>query len=184
MHTRRFSRCVFSPPVALACGQDLSTDHRSAGCSIEQSVAQVCQDTSAATTIRCSDSIGGKRIFDPRSEATTDAHSARQRSCRSILEVAEVKTVPYLPISHPFVERLIGTIRREYLDVVPFWTARDLEKRLLICRDFYNDQRCHYALDGGTPGETDGNTRPQVANLEHYRWRSHCRGLFQLPVAA
>jgi transposase InsO family protein len=101
-----------------------------------------------------------------------------------ILEVAEVKTVPYLPISHPFVERLIGTIRREYLDVVPFWTARDLEKKLLSSRDFYNNQRCHCALDGGTPGETAGNTRPPVANLENYRWRSHCRGLFQLPVAA
>ncbi len=49
-----------------------------------------------------------------------------------ILDLAEVKTVPYLPISHPFVETLIGTIRREYLDVAPFWTARDLEKKLLI----------------------------------------------------
>ncbi len=28
-----------------------------------------------------------------------------------ILEIAEVKTVPNVPISHPFVERLIGTIR-------------------------------------------------------------------------
>ena len=28
-----------------------------------------------------------------------------------ILEVTEVKTVPYVPLSHPFVERLIGTIR-------------------------------------------------------------------------
>jgi putative transposase len=26
-----------------------------------------------------------------------------------ILEVAEIKTVPYVPLSHPFVERLIGT---------------------------------------------------------------------------
>jgi len=33
-----------------------------------------------------------------------------------ILEATEVKAVPHLPISHPFVERLIGTIRREYLD--------------------------------------------------------------------
>ena len=47
-----------------------------------------------------------------------------------ILEVTEVKTVPYLPISHPFVERLIGIIRREYLDFMPFWTARDLENKL------------------------------------------------------
>ena len=37
---------------------------------------------------------------------------------------AEIKTVPYVPISHPFVERLIGTIRREYLlDRTLFWTA-------------------------------------------------------------
>jgi putative transposase len=40
-----------------------------------------------------------------------------------ILEITGVKTVPYLPISHPFVERLIGTIRREFLDRVLFWNA-------------------------------------------------------------
>src|SRR6516162_7362546 len=31
-----------------------------------------------------------------------------------ILEIDELKTVPYVPCSHPFVERLIGTIRREF----------------------------------------------------------------------
>jgi putative transposase len=35
-----------------------------------------------------------------------------------VLGVTEVKTVPYVPLSHPFVERLIGTIRREFLDHV------------------------------------------------------------------
>ena len=33
-----------------------------------------------------------------------------------VLDVKEIKTVPYVPLSHPFVERLVGTIRREYLD--------------------------------------------------------------------
>jgi hypothetical protein len=33
-----------------------------------------------------------------------------------ILDVEAIKTVPYAPRSHPFVERLIGTIRRECLD--------------------------------------------------------------------
>jgi hypothetical protein len=33
-----------------------------------------------------------------------------------ILGVDEIKTVPYTSLSHPFVERLIETIRREYLD--------------------------------------------------------------------
>lgn len=44
-----------------------------------------------------------------------------------IVEIQEIKTVPYVPLSHPFVERLIGTIRREFLDHVLFWSAADLE---------------------------------------------------------
>ena len=40
-----------------------------------------------------------------------------------ILDVKEIKTVPYVPLSHPFVERLIGTIRRECLDRTLFWTT-------------------------------------------------------------
>jgi hypothetical protein len=40
-----------------------------------------------------------------------------------ILDVEAIKTVPYAPLSHPSVERLIGTIRREYLDRTLFWTA-------------------------------------------------------------
>jgi transposase InsO family protein len=42
-----------------------------------------------------------------------------------ILEVEEIKSVPYAPTSHPFVERLIGTIRREYLDHTFFWNSID-----------------------------------------------------------
>jgi len=37
-----------------------------------------------------------------------------------ILDLTEVKIVPNVPLSHPLVKRLIGTIRREYLDQVPF----------------------------------------------------------------
>ena len=33
-----------------------------------------------------------------------------------VLEIDEVKTVPHVPMSHTFVERLIGTMRREFLD--------------------------------------------------------------------
>ncbi len=101
-----------------------------------------------------------------------------------ILDVTEVKTVPYVPISHPFVERLIGTIRREYLDLVPFWTSRDLERKLLSFKAFYNDQRSHHALDGFTPSAKSARRRPKVADLNKFRWRSHCRGLYHLPVAA
>lgn len=37
-----------------------------------------------------------------------------------ILEIQEIRTVPNVPLSHPFVERLIGTLRRAFLDQVPF----------------------------------------------------------------
>jgi putative transposase len=42
-----------------------------------------------------------------------------------ILGVTEIKTVPHVPLSHPFIERLIGTIRRECLDQSLFWTTKD-----------------------------------------------------------
>src|SRR5262252_4612484 len=55
-----------------------------------------------------------------------------------VLSITEIKTVPYVPLSHPFVERLIGTIRRECLDHVLFWTATDLEMKLSDFKDYYN----------------------------------------------
>jgi hypothetical protein len=41
-----------------------------------------------------------------------------------VLEITEIETVPHVPLSHPFVERLIGTIRREYLDQILFLEQR------------------------------------------------------------
>jgi hypothetical protein len=33
-----------------------------------------------------------------------------------VSEVVEIKTVPCVPLAHPFGERLVGTLRRECLD--------------------------------------------------------------------
>jgi len=55
-----------------------------------------------------------------------------------ILDVNAITTVPYAPLSHPFVERLIGTIRRECLDQTLFWTAADLEVKLLDFQRYFN----------------------------------------------
>jgi len=60
-----------------------------------------------------------------------------QRNLR-ILDVQEIKTVPYAPLSHPYVERLIGTIRRECLDRTLFWTTADLDVKLLDFQRYYN----------------------------------------------
>jgi len=101
-----------------------------------------------------------------------------------ILEVTEVKTVPYVPLSHPFVERLVGTIRREFLDQVPFWSAVDLERKLLLFRHYYNRDRVHRGLDRASPDEKGGITDRKIARLDDYRWEKRCRGLYQLPAAA
>ncbi len=103
-----------------------------------------------------------------------------------ILDIAEVKTVPYAPLSHPFIERLIGTIRRELLDQVLFWNARDLEQKLTDFADYYNRNRVHTSLGGNTPESksSDGATDFGTVGLNKYRWRTHCRGLYQLPAAA
>jgi transposase InsO family protein len=101
-----------------------------------------------------------------------------------ILEIDEVKTVPHVPVSHPFIERLIGTMRREFLDHVPFWNARDLERKLAEFRVYYNTARCHASLAGHTPLAFANGQTAVPGDLNHVRWVSHCRDLVQLPVAA
>ncbi len=54
----------------------------------------------------------------------------RWRANLRVLEIEEIKTVPFVPCSHPFIERLIGTIRRDYLDQLWFWNQLDLQRKL------------------------------------------------------
>ena len=81
--------------------------------------------------IRCSRRTVGRRTFG--------------------FEINETKTVPHVPLSHPVVERLIGTMRREFLDHVLFWNARDLERKLADFQTYYNAERSHGSLEGHTP---------------------------------
>jgi putative transposase len=101
-----------------------------------------------------------------------------------VLDIEEIKSVPYAPVSHPFVERLIGTIRREVLDQMFFWNALDLTRKLEMFRRYYNAQRVHRSLGGTTPTRRAGALAPAPATFDHYGWRQHCHGLFQIPVAA
>src|ERR1700722_17322790 len=101
-----------------------------------------------------------------------------------VLEVEEIKSVPYAPVSHPFVERLIGTVRREYLDRVFFWNTADLARKLGEFAAYYNAHRVHRSLDGTTPAQRAGASSPALALLDRHGWRQHCRGLFQMPIAA
>jgi hypothetical protein len=64
---------------------------------------------------------------------------------------------------------LIGTIRRECLDRLLFWTGTDLELKLLSLKDYYNRCRAHSALEGQTPIK---NPESKGAELKLYRWRN------------
>jgi putative transposase len=101
-----------------------------------------------------------------------------------VLEIEEIKSIPYVPVSHPFVERLIVTVRREYLDRVFFWNAVDLARKLGEFMDYYNAHRVHRALAGSTPAQGAGAPSPATAAVNHYAWQRHCRTLFQTPIAA
>ena len=101
-----------------------------------------------------------------------------------ILDIEEIKTIPHTPTSHPFIERLIATIRREYLDQLFFWNAEDLERKLAYFAQYYNQNRTHQSLSGKTPEIISSNIEYENARLDQYSWNSHCKGLFQTPIAA
>ena len=77
-----------------------------------------------------------------------------------VRHMTEVKRVPYVPLSHPFVERLIGTRRRACLDRMLFWSARDLEGTLSDFQDFYNAHRgaCGAGRSDASPDTEGGRT--------------------------
>jgi len=108
----------------------------------------------------------------------------RWRANLRVLDIEERKSDPFVPRSHPFIERLIGTLRREYLDQTLFRNGRDLHRKLDRFAAYFNERRVHAGLDGRTPFERCGKTVGQLANLDHFAWRSDCSGLFHTPIAA
>ena len=140
---------------------ELLTAERCAGCSTTPFEGMRCRSASVLTTILFTDSTNGKQTF-------------------VCLGVDEVKSVSHVPLSHPFVERLIGTIRRECIDRMLFWSALDLEQKLSNFGDFYNMHRAHASLDGRTLVQQPKD----IETLSRHGWEEHCGGLYQTPIAA
>jgi putative transposase len=77
-----------------------------------------------------------------------------------ILAIDENQDRAACTLSHPFVERLIGTMRRDFLDHVLFWNARDLERKLAEFQAYYNATRHRASVAGDTPlNFAGGHTR-------------------------
>jgi hypothetical protein len=94
------------------------------------------------------------------------------------------RSVPYVAVSHPLVERRIGTISREYLDRMFFWNRVDLERKLEVFASYDNAFRVHQGLGGHTPEDAAGGAMSPSASLCNYSWQTRCNGLFELPIAA
>jgi len=108
----------------------------------------------------------------------------RWHACLRVLEIDEIKSVPFVPQSHRFVERLIGTIRREYLDQTWFWTAADLESKLARFADYYNEYRVHAGICNCRPNAFGQEQLGSPKTGSTFRWRDHLNGRYQLPMAA
>jgi transposase InsO family protein len=65
--------------------------------------------------------------------------------------ITEVITAPRSPWQNPYVERLIGSIRRECLDHVIILNERHLRRVLLSYFQYHHDARTHLSLSKDCP---------------------------------
>jgi putative transposase len=72
--------------------------------------------------------------------------------------ITEVITAPRSPWQNPYVERLIGSIRRECLDHVIILSERHLRRVLSSYFQYHHDARTHLSLDKDCP-------RPRAVQL-------------------
>ena len=92
------------------------------------------------------------------------------------MEIDEVLTAPHSPWQNPYVERLIGSIRRECVDHVIVLNERSLQRMLRSYIAYYHRFRTHLSLgkDSPVPRATQPPTCgtivqvPHVAGLRHH----------------
>ena len=76
-----------------------------------------------------------------------------ERFCRRVrsLGIEEVRTAPRSPWQNPYVERLIGSIRRECLNHVIVLNERHLRRQLQSYFTYYQEARTHLSLAKQSP---------------------------------
>jgi transposase InsO family protein len=124
------------------------TEHPTAAWTAQQIVEAFPDETTPSYLLRDRDTIYG--------------HSFRQRVKR--MGILEVVTAAHRPWQNPFVERLIGSVRRECLDHVLVLSERHLRRILTRYFAYYHRARTHLALDKDAP---DGRPieRPEAGTV-------------------
>ena len=102
------------------------------------------------------------------------------RQSVAALGLTDVRTAPRSPWQNPYVERLIGSMRRDCLDHVIVLNERHLRRLLSAYVDYYNLSRTHLALmkDAPEPRPISGIDSGRVVALPavgglHHRYERH-----------
>jgi transposase InsO family protein len=103
------------------------------------------------------------------------AYGQSFRSTVMAMGVEEVVTAPRSPWQNPYVERLIGSVRRECLNHVIILNERHLRRILSSYLDYYHGSRTHLSLGNDTPdgrpvqsaGPGTVVSLPKVGGLHH-----------------
>ena len=135
------------------------TEHPTAAWTAQQVIEAFPDDTAPRWLLRDRDAIYGE-LFRRRVAG---------------MGIGEVVTSPSSPWQNPYVERLIGSIRRECLDHVIVFNEAHLRRTLGGYLTYYHEARTHLSLskDAPTPrraqGITDGDVIafPEVCGLHH-----------------
>jgi transposase InsO family protein len=91
------------------------------------------------------------------------------------LGIEEILIAPRSPWQNPFVERLIGSIRRECLDHVIVWNERSLRRHLQQYLTYYHEWRTHLALgkDAPAPRAVQPLTCGPIVEVPHFGGLHH-----------
>ncbi len=81
--------------------------------------------------------------------------------------IEEVRTAPRSPWQNAFVERLIGSIRRDCQDHVIVMNKRHLKRMLTRYFDYYHRWRTHLSLGIDSP-ESRPVQRPALGNVVQF----------------
>ena len=90
--------------------------------------------------------------------------------------IEQVLSAPRRPWQNPYVERLIGSIRRDCLDHVIVLSERHLRRTLTAYFDYYHRWRTHLSLDMDCPDPRSAHPPdrgavvefPDVGGLHHH----------------
>ena len=85
----------------------------------------------------------------------------------SSLQIEEVLTAPRSPWQNPYVERLIGSIRRDCLDHFIIFNARHLKRTLSSYFTYYHGSRTHLGLDKQCPHVRQVSSVGTIVQIPH-----------------